>query len=133
MSADTASPPLAQSSSSISKPPRGTGPPRYGSSSQRGQRGARAGPPRHKPESADWASAQDDLAPDSSTTEEMTVLKIKYASQLKTLRDVFPDWTAEDLVYTLQEVDGDLDLATDRIAGGTFTSLPYARVWELTV
>ena len=37
------------------------------------------------------------------------------------LKDVFPDWTAEDLVFALQEVDGDVDLATDRIATGKTT------------
>jgi len=71
-----------------------------------------------KPESTtDWASAQDDLVTES-TTEEMAQLKVKYSAQLKTLKDVFPDWTTEDLVYTLQEVNGDLDMATDRITGG---------------
>lgn len=71
-----------------------------------------------KPESTtDWSSAQDDLVTDS-TTEEMAQLKVKYGAQLKTLKDVFPDWTTEDLVYALQEVDGDLDMATDRITGG---------------
>ena len=67
-------------------------------------------------ESTDWASAQDDNTTDSS--EEVAQLKIKYTGQLKVLRDVFPDWTAEDLVFALQEVDGDFDLATDRIATG---------------
>jgi len=37
------------------------------------------------------------------------------------LKDVFPDWTAEDLVFALEEVDGDVDLATDRIATGKHT------------
>ena len=39
------------------------------------------------------------------------------------LRDVFPDWTAEDLVFALQEVDGDVDLATDRIATGIYHTI----------
>jgi len=49
----------------------------------------------------------------------MAQLKVEYGSQLKTLKDVFPDWTTEDLAYTLQEVDGDLSMAMDRITGGT--------------
>jgi CUE domain len=66
-------------------------------------------------ESTDWATAQEDP---SDSTEEVAHLKIKYANQLKLLRDIFPDWTAEDLVFALQEVDGDSALATVRIAGG---------------
>lgn len=59
----------------------------------------------------------------------MAQLKVRYGSQLKALKDVFPDWTTEDLAYTLQEVDGDLDLATDRITGGM--GPPEPRFWSL--
>lgn len=45
-------------------------------------------------------------------------LKSKYASQLSTLRELFADWSDEDLLFALQEVDGDLDLAIDRISEG---------------
>ena len=128
MSTEAASP--ATTAAPVSNLPR---PPRGGSSatttgtsrsrgSRRGGAGA-AGAPRGTfnkstpAESTDWASAQED--PSVNTSEEAAQLKIKYSSQLKVLKDVFPDWTSEDLVFALQEVDGDLTNATDRIAGGT--------------
>ena len=109
--------------------PRGgrgaTGTPRFNSSrgGRRGGFGASRGSLGNKPtqqESSDW-SAQEDTSNDDPSAE-VAELKLKYANQLKTLREVFPDWTTEDLVYTLQEVDGDIALATDRIAGGVFSA-----------
>jgi len=80
----------------------------------------RGGPNRagisKSPDTSDWATAQEE----PETSEEVAQLKSKYATQLKALKEIFPDWTAEDLVYALQEVDGDISLATDRIAGGKF-------------
>ena len=106
---------------SLPRPPRGTGTGpsrsrgrgRGGYSASRGGSGAAAKPPL---ESSDWAAQEDPSSAD--TAEEVMQLKIKYSNQLKSLKEIFPDWTAEDLVYTLQEVDGDIELATDRIAGG---------------
>ncbi|KAG2192996.1 hypothetical protein INT47_002547 [Mucor saturninus] len=45
-------------------------------------------------------------------------LKSKYTSQLSTLRELFTEWTEEDLLFTLQDADGDLELAIDRISEG---------------
>lgn len=45
-------------------------------------------------------------------------LKAKYNSQLSTLKELFSDWTEEDLLFTLQDADGDLELAIDRISEG---------------
>jgi len=108
----------AAATPNISRPPRATP---SGSTRPRGARrggaarpGAGSGPFSKSSQSSDWASAQED----PETSEEIAQLKAKYANQLKSLREIFPDWTVEDLVYPLQEVDGDLSLATDRIAGG---------------
>jgi len=132
MSTETASPAPAvrASSSNFPRTTRGsaTGSARFNSSrgprrgSFSGPRGANSATSKFTPsESTDWASAQDDT---TDSSEEVAQLKIKYANQLKILRDVFPDWTAEDLVFVLQEVDGDVDSATDRIATG-ITSLLF--------
>jgi hypothetical protein len=51
-------------------------------------------------------------------SEEVAQLRSKYGNQLKQLRDVFPEWTAEDLLFTLEEADGDVSVASDRITGG---------------
>lgn len=45
-------------------------------------------------------------------------LKSKYNSQLSTLKELFTEWTEEDLLFTLQDADGDLELAIDRISEG---------------
>lgn len=45
-------------------------------------------------------------------------LKSKYTSQLSMLKELFTDWTEEDLLFTLQDTDGDLELAIDRISIG---------------
>jgi hypothetical protein len=98
--------PSTRGSASRGRGTRGRGPPRGGLTKSTATT---------TEQSTDWATAQED-GPESS--EEVNALKSKYASQLKSLKEIFPDWTAEDLVFALQEVDGDISLATDRIAGG---------------
>ena len=88
-----------------SRGPRRVGPP---------SRGA----PAFKSVGSDWTEEVR-----NEDAEEVAELKIRYAQQLKTLKEVFPDWTVEDLVFALQEVDGDLPMATDRIAGGSLLHL----------
>ncbi|GAN04131.1 hypothetical protein MAM1_0056d03591 [Mucor ambiguus] len=57
-----------------------------------------------------------------STTEraqsDLKKLKSKYNSQLSTLKELFTEWTDDDLLFTLQDADGDLELAIDRISEG---------------
>ncbi|KAG0779803.1 hypothetical protein G6F22_010434 [Rhizopus arrhizus] len=45
-------------------------------------------------------------------------LKVEYASQLSMLEELFADWSEEDLLFTLQDANGDLELAIDRISIG---------------
>lgn len=40
------------------------------------------------------------------------------SQQLSSLKVLFPDWTEEDLLFTLQDANGDLDLAIDLISEG---------------
>ena len=49
---------------------------------------------------------------------ELGQLKKQYKSQLSTLKELFPDWTDEDLVFALQETDGDLQSTIERISEG---------------
>ena len=88
------------------------GPRRGGAGASRGAGGASKKSPTAE-SSSDWAE-QDP----SDTSEEVTQLKIKYADQLKVLKDVFPDWTTEDLLFALQEADGDVTVTINRISGG---------------
>ena len=48
----------------------------------------------------------------------MGKLKTKYASQLITLKEMFPSWTDEDLVVPLDDNNGDLQLAANMISEG---------------
>ncbi|KAI7879738.1 hypothetical protein K492DRAFT_80589 [Lichtheimia hyalospora FSU 10163] len=54
----------------------------------------------------------------ASDQSDLKKLKSRYSSQLATLRELFADWSDDDLLFALQEVEGDLDLAIDRISEG---------------
>ena len=60
--------------------------------------------------------------PDNTMTEEdegeLGGLKRQYASKISTIQDMFPGWTAEDIVYALQETNGDLEDTINRISEG---------------
>ena len=49
---------------------------------------------------------------------EMGALKRQYAPKISTIKDMFPNWTAEDIVFALQETNGDLEGTIDRITEG---------------
>ena len=49
---------------------------------------------------------------------EIGQLKKHYASQLNPIKEMFPDWTDEDIVYALQETDGDLESTIEQISEG---------------
>ncbi|GAB5591745.1 RNAPII degradation factor [Umbelopsis nana] len=49
---------------------------------------------------------------------ELKKLKVQYGTQLSTLKELFSEWSDEDLLFALQEVDGDLELAAVRISEG---------------
>lgn len=49
---------------------------------------------------------------------EVGQLKRQYGSKVGTIKEMFPDWTDEDVVYALQETNGDLETAVERITDG---------------
>ena len=51
---------------------------------------------------------------------ELGQLKKQYKTQLSTLKELFPDWTSDDLVFALQETDGDLETTVERITEGVW-------------
>lgn len=59
-------------------------------------------------------------APATSYEEEGEIgqLKKQYSSKLSTIKEMFPDWTDEDIVFALQETDGDLEGTIERISEG---------------
>ncbi|KAJ1826622.1 RNAPII degradation factor, partial [Coemansia sp. RSA 2599] len=52
---------------------------------------------------------------------EFKILRTKYSSGLKTLNEMFPDWTDADLLSALKEADGNLEITIARIAEGHTT------------
>jgi hypothetical protein len=49
---------------------------------------------------------------------EVGQLKKQYGSKVGTIKEMFPDWTDEDIVFALQETDGDLMTTVDCITEG---------------
>jgi len=47
-------------------------------------------------------------------------LRDQYISQLTQLKPIFQDWQEQDLLMTLEDVGGDLELAINRITEGYF-------------
>lgn len=50
---------------------------------------------------------------------ELGQLKKLHAAKLSTMKEMFPDWTDEDLVFALQETGGNLEDTIERISDGT--------------
>jgi len=111
---------------SPTRPPRGSSYSRRGSrrGGQNGPRGATGQHPRQSVNPTEPSSDWTETDP-SDMSEEVTQLKAKYGQKLDVLRDIFPDWTTEDLLFALQEADGDVETATGRIASGLAKSKSF--------
>lgn len=98
-------------------------PPTRGRSSARGGRGGfgRGGPRGGRKlngtgTAGDAAALEEDSLEDQG---ELGAMKKKHAAQLPMLKDMFPDWTDMDLVFALEESDGDISAAVDKITQGS--------------
>lgn len=47
-------------------------------------------------------------------------MKKKYADTLPMLKELFPDWKDEDLVFALEDSNGELEEAIERITEGSY-------------
>lgn len=56
--------------------------------------------------------------PSAEEEGELGELKKMYSSKLSPIKEMFPDWTDEDIVFALQETDGNLEATIDRISDG---------------
>lgn len=52
--------------------------------------------------------------------EDLRQLRKTHGSSLATLKELFADWTEEDLLYAIQDASGDLEVAILRISDGKF-------------
>lgn len=86
-------------------------------------RGARGGFARGGPRGGRKApngTSHDAFSADESLDDqgELGEMKKKYAAELAQLKEMFPDWTDVDLVFALQETDGDMMSTIDHITQG---------------
>ena len=49
---------------------------------------------------------------------EIGELKSRFSSELNTIKEMFPNWTDEDIVFALQETNGDLETTIERMTEG---------------
>ncbi|RKF61639.1 putative rnapii degradation factor def1 [Golovinomyces cichoracearum] len=53
--------------------------------------------------------------------DEVAQLKKLYSSQVAMIREMFPNWSEENIIFALQETAGDLELTVERITDGTLS------------
>ena len=51
---------------------------------------------------------------------EIGQMKKKYSDALPTLKELFPDWKDEDLVFALEDSNGEIEEAIERITEGQY-------------
>lgn len=107
--------------------PRGRGSARGGRGgfSSRGGRGGRG-----HATNGDQLQADTGASASIDDDGEVAQLKKKYGSNVGTIKEMFPDWTDEDVVFALQETNGDLETTVDRITTGMLRH-PYAKLSSL--
>jgi hypothetical protein len=60
----------------------------------------------------------------ASDQNDLKKLKSKYSAKLPTLKVLFSDWSDDDLLFVLEEANGDLDITIDRISEGITNTPP---------
>lgn len=103
-----------------------TAPTRGRSSTRGGRGGSSRGGPRTGQRQTNGAG-QDTTEPSIEDQGEIGEMKKQYTHELSLLKDMFPDWTDVDLLFALQETEGDLPTTIDRIAEGMLLPSPQSR------
>jgi CUE domain len=79
--------------------------------------------PSHVPASPAPAEAAVPLTTSATTdSDETRALRRKYGDKLATLKELFPNWTEEDILSVLSDVNGSLEVAVGRISEGNIAS-----------
>lgn len=91
--------------------PRGRGSARGGRGGYSSTRGSRGHRSAKSDKVEELIIADDDEG-------ELGSLKKQYAFKLSTIKEMFPDWTSDDIVYALHEHDGDLEGTVEKISQG---------------
>jgi hypothetical protein len=96
-----------------------------GRGSGRGGRGgfaARGGSRAGTRPNGDSKHDTDSSLPTLEDEGEIGQLKQKYGSKVELIKEMFPDWSSVDILFALQETDGDESVAVTRMAEGKLTS-----------
>jgi hypothetical protein len=93
--------------------------PSRGRGSARGGRGgSRAG---NRPRDRQPNNTQKELQhSDEADQGELGEMKKKYSSQLSMLKELFPDWSDVDLLFALEDTNGDLERTIEGISEGSY-------------
>ncbi|KAK4251399.1 hypothetical protein C7999DRAFT_28132 [Corynascus novoguineensis] len=100
--------------------PRGRGSGRGGRGGIAARGGGRAGT-RSAATNGDSKHDTDSSLPTLEDEGEIGELKQKYGSKVAVIKEMFPDWSSVDILFALQETDGDENLTVTRIAEGTIS------------
>lgn len=92
-----------------------------------GYRGTRGGAKAH------GRSEEQDTTTSLEEQGELGELKIKYGDKLPLMREVCQGWSDEDLIYALQDADGDTETALDKITTGKLHLIPSTHWPSLTL
>jgi hypothetical protein len=85
----------------------------------RGRGSTFRGPPRGRQAASSNATAHASLATgDDDDSAELKELSAKYGSSLSVIQEIYPSWSAQDLLFTLKDANGDLETAIARISEG---------------
>ena len=57
-------------------------------------------------------------APSREEEGDIGELKSKYAGKIEPIKEMFPEWTEQDIAFALDETDGDLEGTVERISEG---------------
>lgn len=97
---------------------RGAGTRGRGGISARGRGAARS--------HGDSATTSSRADTDADADDEIAKSKKKYKTEIATIKEMFPNWSDEDIVFALQEANGSIQTTVERISEGTIT--PWGEV-----
>ena len=89
---------------------------RGGGRGNRGGYGSRGGRGTNRPTNGDAGESASALT--SEEEGELGELKRIHSSKLTTIKEMFPNWTDEDIVFALEETNGSLEATIERISEG---------------
>lgn len=102
-----------------------------GRGSGRGGRGGFAGRGGRRTNGDHKASADDNTGAFDDEGD-FAELRKQYGGKTSVIREMFPDWSEADVLFALQETNGDENEAVTRIADGTMTSLLASQAFART-